>query len=84
MAELIVTFERIGRTHEVPALTTPDEHPDRVAEAIYRYAGRFLMSRDYDVDVRLPDGDAPGAVSIGWGRMGAGVITRSPDSGSDS
>lgn len=83
MAEqLIVTFDRIGRTYNPPALTTPLAHPDRVAEAVYDYARKFLGSRDFEVDLRLPHGDEPGAVAIGWGRMGGGTITpASPKSG---
>lgn len=79
MSTLIVKFERIGRRRDVPLLRTPDDHPDLVAEAVWRYAGKYLGSRDYDVDVKLPTDEAAGAVSIGWGRFGVGTITRESD-----
>lgn len=55
-----VTFERIGRTHDVAPLdatvTAPDEdHATRLAEAVYRYARRFLVSSEVDVHVDLND-----------------------------
>jgi hypothetical protein len=53
-----VTFERIGRRHDVDPLTVtvtaaPDDQADELAEAVYRYARRFLASRDVETQVDL-------------------------------
>jgi hypothetical protein len=65
-----VTWERIGRTHDVPDLDITTEDPDEIAEQIWRYARRYLGSRWYMCDVDL----TTGAVHIGGGRFGQGTI----------
>jgi hypothetical protein len=73
-----VSFERIGRRRDVADLdvTVPAGAKDRVqdylAEAIWRYAGRFMVSRDFEVSVD-PE---TWRVMIGWGRFGAGRVAR--------
>lgn len=76
MPDLVIAFERIGRHHNVPPPQTPLNHPDRVAEAIRRYAKEYLSSGDCDVDVRLPHGGILGSVILGRGRgrFGRGTI----------
>jgi hypothetical protein len=72
-----VTFERIGRTHDVPELTTTAVDLDELAEAVHDYARRFLVSNDYEVSVRGADDvdvTDKGKVYIGWGRYGTGTF----------
>lgn len=75
---MIVKFSRIGRTGSAPesALTVKDI-PDNItandlAELLYGYVGKFLLSRDYWVDVDL----GADRVFIAGGRFGQGVIER--------
>lgn len=68
---MTITFERIGRHHSVEPLEVDNQlDADQVAEKVWRYARRFLASRDFEVNVDL----ASGLVSIGWGRFGSGRI----------
>jgi hypothetical protein len=74
-----VTFDRIGRQHSVapmeflaPAKTT--DPAAVLAEAVWRYAGKFLTSRDFEVIVNM----ATMYVSIEYGRFGSGTITVVP------
>jgi hypothetical protein len=46
-----VTFARIGRNHDVPALVTTAVDADDLAEQVFRYARPRLGSRDVDVTV---------------------------------
>jgi hypothetical protein len=48
-----VTFERIGRDHDVAPLVTVATSADELAEVIYDYARPRLRSRDVDVYVDL-------------------------------
>ncbi len=71
---MIVTFERIGRSHDVPPLTLDDALTgDETAAAIYTVARRHLMSRDVEVVV---DGDRV-HIFAGMHNGGGGTITRS-------
>lgn len=70
-----IEFARVGRNHNVapfgPIVSGPD-HADQIAEAVFRYAGRYLGSRFYDVDVDV-------AAGKGWiegGRFGTFTVTR--------
>lgn len=73
-----VVFERIGRKHEVPDLeidtatlaAAGQVRADQIAEQVWRYAGRFLASREYMVTVDLERG----TVSIDADRFGKGTI----------
>lgn len=70
-----VEFTRVGRKHDVapfgPIVSGPD-HADRIAEEVYRYASRWIMSSEFAVDVDL-------AAGKGWiegGRFGTFTVTR--------
>jgi len=76
MSTITVTFTRIGRTHEVPPLyvdlnTDAPAAADRLAQAVHAYAGRFLMSADYAVDLDISTGRGV----IGFGRYGEFTFT---------
>jgi len=76
MSTITVTFTRIGRTHEVPPLyvdlnTDAPAVADRLAQAVHAYAGRFLMSADYAVDLDISTGRGV----IGFGRYGEFTFT---------
>ena len=86
MSALTVTFtdDRIGRRRDVPPLTVnvgpaplTDADADDVAEALHKYAGKYLMSRDYEVAVDL-DEHGHGKAWIGGGRFGFATITPAP------
>lgn len=79
MTDLIVKFERIGRSGTTPieALTVhvPEnlaDDPDRVAHLLFRHCRRHLLSREFNVDVDLE----AGTVAIDGGRYGRGTILR--------
>jgi hypothetical protein len=78
MSTFKVEFDRIGRTHDVPPLTTTATDADELADAVWEYARRYLVSHDYDVIVRgtAEDDDdlSRGKVSIGYGRFGSGTF----------
>lgn len=44
-----VTFTRIGRTHDVPALLATADGPNHLADQILAYARPHLLSRDVEV-----------------------------------
>lgn len=53
-----VSFDRIGRRHDVEPLTVtvtsrPDDQADGLAEEVWRYARKFLASRDVEAQVYL-------------------------------
>jgi hypothetical protein len=58
-----VTFDRIGRTRNVPPLTVTYDEGDlaayEIAKQVFRYANPRLASRAVDVHVEL--GEEPGA-----------------------
>jgi len=77
MADLIVKFERIGRTGTTPeaALTVHvpanlAEDPDKVAHMLFRHCRRHLLSREFNVRVDLERQE----VLIDGGRFGRGEI----------
>lgn len=76
-ADLIVKFERIGRTGTTPEAALTVHVPanlatdaDRVAEVLYRHCRRHLASRWFDITVDLDGGE----VLIEGGRFGKGKI----------
>lgn len=79
MSTYLVSFERIGRRRDVPNLPVDVDdarpHAQQIAEVVYGYAGRFLASSWYGVDVDLEDEGADGAGSIDGGRFGKFTIT---------
>lgn len=70
MSAYIVEFERIGRSHDVPPLTTTAESAAHLAEQVYDYARRFLGSKGYTVVVDLDEMSG----SIEAGRFGAFTV----------
>ena len=48
-----LTFERIGRNHNVPDLVTGATNPDDIAEEVWRLARKNCGSRDLEVAVDL-------------------------------
>lgn len=56
-ARFRVTFDRVGRHHQVPALDVTAWDADDVAEQVHRYARRYLASRDVEVVVDLSAGN---------------------------
>lgn len=77
MPDLIIKFERIGRTGTTPeaALTLHvPEHlandPDKVAHLVFRHARRHLISSEFGVSVDLEKG----SVSLEGGRFRSGEI----------
>lgn len=73
MREAIVSFERIGRTHDVPDLPLDlDDTDDVLIDALLSHARRYLRSSGFCVDVTdVADG---GVVLYDGGRFGRGVI----------
>lgn len=56
MSTYRVTFERIGRNHNVEPMSFEDVNdPDELAALIYERGRRHLMSRGVDVTVDLGD-----------------------------
>jgi len=54
VSSYIVTFDRIGRSHDVKPLHCHGiDGPNHLAEAVYHYARPHLLSRDVDVVVDL-------------------------------
>lgn len=47
----VVTFERIGRTTAPPPLTVTARDADELAGHVWRYARKYTVSRQIDVDV---------------------------------
>jgi hypothetical protein len=77
MADLIVKFERIGRTGTTPeaALTVhvPEnlaDDLDKVAHLLFTHCRRHLLSREFNVSVDLERRE----VLIDGGRFGKGEI----------
>ncbi len=58
-----VTFERIGRNHNVAPLVAAVADADDLATRIHKYARPHLRSRDYVVDLDLAEGS--GFISCG-------------------
>lgn len=56
MTQYRVTFERIGRNHNVAPLVTKAEDGEALALRIEKYARPHLRSRDVEVAVNLAGG----------------------------
>ncbi len=54
MSTYTATFDRIGRHHDIQSLEVTGD-ADQIAETVYRYARKFLGSRDVDVHVDLEE-----------------------------
>lgn len=63
----VVTFERIGRSHDIAPLelTLPEDETvgHAISEAVYEYARPYLRSQDLDVVTNL--GETPGTGGTG-------------------
>jgi hypothetical protein len=77
--DLLIKFERIGRTGTTPEAALTLHVPahlagnaDRVAELAYAHCRRHLNSRGFEVTVDLEEG----TVFIQFGRFGTGRIHR--------
>jgi len=81
------TDSRIGRTHNVenmlinvkdgdstPLETLQQSLPDSLATAVHSYARKFLMSREFDVDIEMAEDMLTGRGAIGWGRSGTFTV----------
>lgn len=69
-----VTFERIGRCHDVPDLVVDlDDSDETIVAALLAHARPYLRSRGFGVDVN--DLDVGGVVLFDGGRFGRGRIT---------
>lgn len=51
-----VTFNRIGRNHNVAPLLVDVDGPNHLAELIHQYARPHLLSRSFEVHVAPEDG----------------------------
>jgi hypothetical protein len=70
-----VTFERIGRHRDVEPMIFEDvTEPEELAALIYQRAGRFLMSRGYEVIVDLDE--MTGSIMAGMRPAGSFTIIR--------
>jgi len=68
-----VTFERIGRTHDIPEQIIEAADGEELVEKVHRFAGRHLGSREWDV-LLFEDHDSVtrGEISVGAGSYGKG------------
>jgi hypothetical protein len=55
-ARYLVTFDRIGRHHDVPPLNTEARNAEDLATTIYSYARPYLASRGVEVYLDLDEG----------------------------
>lgn len=69
-----VTFDRIGRNHDVAPLQATADDADELAEAIYRYSRPHLSSRDVEVVVDLEQ--SRGSIFCGFNSGGRFTITQ--------
>lgn len=81
--DLTIDFERIGRSHNPPPFTyrldlTSRRGFDGMVDALHRYVGRYLSSREFQVDVILDPDTSQGVVTIDGGRFGKGTIAPTP------
>lgn len=83
--QTVVSFDRIGRTHDVAALTLDVpagsflDRADFIAEEVYAYARPMLGSRDVEVEVGLADGgrlDGHGWISCGMRNGGTFTLAQ--------
>jgi hypothetical protein len=78
--KVTVTFDRIGRNHNVAPLVewvTGPIDPDALAEGIYHYARPHLASRDIEVAVDLDKGQV--FIFAGFNNGGGGTIAVEED-----
>lgn len=73
MKTYLVTFDRIGRNHNVEPLNVQSDGPNHLAEQIYHYARPHLRSRDVDVVVDLDAGS--GHILCGFNNGGTFTVT---------
>jgi predicted RNA methylase len=77
-----IIFDRIGRTggrngsKPPEPITVDSENADEIAEEVYRYARRFLASREVEVIVNL--GKGTGFISAGFSNAGSFKVEAVP------
>lgn len=72
MSKYTIRFDRIGRTHDVPPLHTEAEDAELLAGVIYRYARKYLGSRDVNVLADLDE--MRGSIICGMNNGGSFTI----------
>ncbi|MDM4721124.1 hypothetical protein QTQ03_25470 [Micromonospora sp. WMMA1363] len=72
MTHYRIVFDRIGRTRDVPPLDAHAVDADHLAEQIYRYARRFLISKDVEVWVGMDH--MRGGITCGFSNGGSFTI----------
>jgi hypothetical protein len=73
MSRYRLTFDRIGRNHDVAPLDLDLDDPDEIAEKVYRHARPHLRSRDVEVHIDLDAGR--GFIFCGFHNGGTCTIT---------
>jgi len=71
-----VTFDRIGRNHAEHRIEVRGD-PDMIAEAVFHYARKFLISQDVQVSVDLEEGTVH--VFAGMQTGASGLVRVIPD-----
>lgn len=71
----LVEFERVGRKRDVEPLNVEFETFGGLADVIARHVGRYLMSKEFDVDLFVKEDDGTVIVLIDGGRFGKGKAT---------
>jgi hypothetical protein len=66
----VVTFQRIGRHHDVPNLSVRSHDLDKIAERVFHYSKKYLLSRVVNVEV-----DEDGTGVIWCGMQSGGTFT---------
>jgi hypothetical protein len=65
-----ITFDHVGRKHDVPPLVVTAPTLDHLATKIEKYSRKFLLSRDVEIDI---DDDGTGQIFVGF--HGGGTFT---------
>ncbi len=74
MSTYEVTFDRIGRTRGLAPLTVSGDSEQELAAAIHKFAKRYLVSSDTDVEVMLREDKLNGLGYITAGFRDAGTF----------
>lgn len=76
-----VSFDRLGRgsgpfdaTFDVPKMSHAEDTAEQLADAIWRFAKKRLVSRMFTVAVNLDPEGRTGRVSVEAGRFGSGTV----------
>ena len=71
-----ISFDRVGRNHNVPDLTVGTLDPDAVMDEVLRVAGKHCGSRDLEVAVSTEE--MRGLIFAGCRNAGSFTITETP------